>query len=95
MKTELEARDHIKEMRWRIDELDRELVKLLNRRAELVKEIGAAKKAAGIKVSDNPREQDVYRNIQSHNTGPLPEPALRSIYAVSYTHLTLPTNREV
>ena len=80
MKTEIEARDHIKEMRWRIDELDRELVKLLNRRAEFVQEIGAAKKAAGIKVSDNPREQDVYRNIQSNNAGPLPETALRAIY---------------
>jgi chorismate mutase len=80
MMTETKARDHIKEMRWRIDELDRELVTLLNRRAELVQQIGAAKRSAGIKVSDGPREQDVYRNIQSHNTGPLPEPALRNIY---------------
>jgi len=80
MKTEIEARDHIKEMRWRIDELDRELVQLLNRRAELVKEIGAAKRAAGIQVSDGPREQQVYSKVQSHNAGPLPESALREIY---------------
>jgi chorismate mutase len=91
MTTDLKARDHIKEMRWRIDELDRELVKLLNRRAELVKEIGTAKKAAGIKVNDNPREQDVYRNIQSHNEGPLPEAELRAIYE----HGIIPMMRKI
>ena len=91
MKTEIEARDQIKELRARIDEIDGELVRLLNRRAELVQGIGAAKHSAGLDVFDNSREENVFRNVQSHNRGPLPEQALRAVYE----HGIIPVMRSI
>ena len=68
------------ESRVKIDALDRQLVELLNRRTRIVEEIGRAKEAAGLPIYEPKREDDVYRNILSHNAGPLPPDALRRIY---------------
>ena len=68
------------ESRAKIDELDRQLVELLNHRTRIVEDIGRAKEASGLPIYEPNREDDVYRNVQSHNQGPLTAEALRGIY---------------
>jgi chorismate mutase-like protein len=67
---------------WRteIDELDRELLRLLNRRARLAMEIGALKKAAGLPCCDPERERVVLRDLQKANAGPLPARAITKLF---------------
>lgn len=78
--TKDEAARLLQESRARIDELDRQLVELLNRRTRIVEDIGRAKEAAGLPVYEPNREEDVFRNVFSHNQGPLTAEALRGIY---------------
>ena len=78
--TKDEAVRLLAESRAKIDELDRQLVELLNRRTHIVEDIGRAKEAAGLPIYEPNREDNVYRNVQSHNQGPLPAEALRGIY---------------
>jgi chorismate mutase len=66
--------------RVQIDAIDEQLVELLNRRTRIVEDIGRAKEAAGLPIYEPKREDDVYRNILSHNSGPLTSDALRRIY---------------
>jgi len=68
------------ESRTKIDALDRQLVELLNHRTGIVEDIGRAKEAAGLPIYEPNREDDVYRNVLSHNQGPLSAEALRGIY---------------
>jgi len=75
-----EANRLLAESRAAIDEIDLALVQLLNRRTHVVESIGSAKEAAGLPVYEPKREDDVYRNVLSHNTGPLPPEALRRIF---------------
>ncbi|MGH9968163.1 MAG: chorismate mutase [Pyrinomonadaceae bacterium] len=58
---------------WRteIDEVDRELLRLLNRRARLAMKVGALKRAAGLPCCDPERERVVLHTLQQANTGPL------------------------
>jgi chorismate mutase len=70
----------LKESRTKIDDLDRQLVDLLNRRTRIVEDIGRAKEASGLPIYEPNREDDVYRNVLAHNQGPLSAEALRGIY---------------
>jgi chorismate mutase len=78
--TKDEAVRLLKESRARIDDLDRQLVELLNRRTRIVEDIGRAKEASGLPIYEPNREEDVFRNVFSHNQGPLTTEALRGIY---------------
>jgi chorismate mutase/prephenate dehydratase len=66
--------------RARIDQLDRELVRLLNERAESARAIGHAKAASGAPVFAPHREEEVFRRIAEANRGPLPEKSLRAVW---------------
>jgi chorismate mutase/prephenate dehydratase len=70
----------IGESREQIDALDRRLVELLNERTRLVENIGRAKEAMDLPVKEPSREDDVFRNILAHNSGPVPADALRRIF---------------
>ena len=75
-----EAMKLLAESRVKIDSIDAQLVELLNRRTRIVEDIGRAKESAGLPIYEPKREDDVYRNILSHNSGPLTSDALRRIY---------------
>ncbi|MHB8620458.1 MAG: prephenate dehydratase [Chloroflexota bacterium] len=66
-------------LRARIDDIDRQLVDLLNRRAEVSIEIGQAKGQDGI-VYDPVREAAVYERLVAELGGPLPAGGLKAIY---------------
>ena len=68
-------------VRDEIDDLDRQIVELLNRRAELGRQAGRAKARGGrLAVHDPERERDVLLRVAMANGGPLPQADLLSIY---------------
>ena len=68
--------------RRRIDELDRELVRLLNRRAQMSIQMGQLKKDVGLPMRDDGREENILRHVQRVNPGPLDADALAEIFRV-------------
>lgn len=67
---------------WRteIDEVDRELLRLLNRRARLSIKVGNLKREAGLPRLDPEREDTVIRSLQQANTGPLDQRAIAKVF---------------
>jgi|SRR5256885_3787247 chorismate mutase-like protein len=67
---------------WRteIDEIDRELLRLLNRRARLAMKVGALKKAARLPYCDPDRERVVLSSLRQANTGPLDSRAVTKLF---------------
>jgi chorismate mutase/prephenate dehydratase len=69
------------EWRARIDEIDRQLLRLLSQRAELSLEIGRAKRESGEPVLVPQREQEILDELARLNPGPLPAGAIRAIWS--------------
>jgi chorismate mutase / prephenate dehydratase len=69
------------EWRARIDEIDRQLLRLLNQRAELSLQIGRAKRETGEPVHVPEREQGILDELDRLNPGPLPGGAIRAIWS--------------
>jgi chorismate mutase len=67
---------------WRneIDEIDREILRLLNMRARLAIKVGALKKAADLPFCDPERERYVLGRLQELNDGPLDERAVGKLF---------------
>jgi chorismate mutase len=63
-----------------IDQLDIQLLNLLNRRTEIVEEIGRIKQELHLGVYEPKREDQVVTNVLKHNPGPLPPDAVRRIF---------------
>jgi chorismate mutase/prephenate dehydratase len=71
----------LRRLRRRIDALDRRIVGLLSERAELGREVGREKVAAGRRaVRDAEREREVLLRVTMANTGPIPQADLLAIY---------------
>jgi chorismate mutase / prephenate dehydratase len=71
----------LRRLRKRIDALDRRLVALLNERAELAREAGRAKHAAGFRaIRDADREREVLLRVTIANEGPLAQADLLAFY---------------
>jgi len=66
--------------RKRIDEIDRQLVKLLNERSQCALEIGHLKKAMNLPVWQPQREAEILRNVVKANEGPLDDAAVRHLF---------------
>jgi len=70
----------IEHWRTEIDEIDRELLRLLNRRARLAMKVGALKQNAGLPCCDTERERDVLTRLQQANGGPLDSRAIGKLF---------------
>ena len=68
------------ELRKQIDELDRQLVDLLSRRAETALEAGRLKAATSLPIYEPAREKTIYENVRAANKGPLPDIELTHIF---------------
>jgi chorismate mutase len=66
--------------RGRIDQLDARILELLNERAGIALEIGAAKREAGLPVVELSREKAVIAGAVSRSGGPLSPAAIENIY---------------
>ena len=70
----------IAEWRLKIDEIDRQLVRLISERAHCAVEIGKLKQNSSLPIYEPDRERIIFNNIQRENHGPLTEVQLRQIY---------------
>src|SRR6187399_3145821 len=70
----------LSELRTGIDQVDRELLALLNRRAALANEVGELKRGEGSPVFRPEREAQVINGLQAANGGPLREDNIAHIW---------------
>ena len=70
----------LSEIRSEIDRVDREIVGLLNRRAELSLEAARVKAASGLERRDPAREREVEDRAVDIGNGPLSPEALRTLF---------------
>jgi chorismate mutase len=72
--------ESIKKWRHQIDELDRQLVRILNKRTQCAIEIGRIKAAHEIPVYDPEREAMVAQNAGFASEGPLSRTAVERVF---------------
>ncbi|WP_165249539.1 chorismate mutase [Adlercreutzia sp. ZJ141] len=80
MSEETNALAAIEEHRAKIDEIDRELVALLNKRAGHSLVIRGLKPDARMGLYDARHEEEIFAKVNSYNEGPLYNEYLREIY---------------
>ena len=73
-------------LRKQIDQLDCDLVRLLNERTKVVLNIGKLKKDQEGEIYVPAREQEVFKKVETLNDGPLPDEALKAVYASCRLH---------
>lgn len=70
----------LKKLRKAIDFLDSQILKLLNKRTEIILEVGKIKQKAKKSVYVPEREKDVYTGLVSKNKGPISNDSLKAIF---------------
>jgi len=70
----------IKDWRTEINMLDSELLRLLNKRAQLALKVGESKTASGVHLCDHTREREVIERMCEANEGPLDERAVVELF---------------
>ncbi len=70
----------LKKLRERIDALDDQILDLLNRRAEVVVEVGHAKGESRSEYYVPSREKAIYERLIARNPGPFPEEGIRRVF---------------
>ncbi|HLO25926.1 MAG TPA: prephenate dehydratase [Geobacteraceae bacterium] len=70
----------LSELRHDIDAIDDRLMELLNQRAALVVEVGRLKAGEKRDFHVPSREREIYERLISHNPGPFPNEALKSVF---------------
>ena len=80
MMTREDALKALEEYRVLIDALDLRLLAALNERTRVVEEIGRVKRAGKLPIYEPRREDQVFENVTSHNSGPLTQEAVKRIF---------------
>ena len=80
MVDDAETGSRVRELRERVDAVDRELVRNLNERARLVQEIVSVKAEAGKPLFDPRREEEILRRVAEENEGPIYDTSMREIF---------------
>ena len=70
----------IQDLRVQIDAIDRQIVRLLNDRYKVVKEVGEWKRERGQPLYVPEREKALLEKLESINEGPMPDSTLRAVY---------------
>jgi len=74
----------IDDWRGEIDDIDREIVRLLNARARIAVKVGTLKRATGVPFCDPTRELEVLKQVHEWNKGPLDTPGLTRPFVASF-----------
>ena len=74
----------LNELRREVDHVNRDLLQLLQERAELVLEISRVKRAAGLTPYDPMREEAMIREVLAASRGPMSAEHLRAIFAAVF-----------
>ena len=72
--------DNLEKLRKMIDDLDREVLGLLNRRGEIVLRIGELKTENNVGVYDPVRESQIEKRLREMNPGPLSDDSVLRVY---------------
>jgi 3-deoxy-7-phosphoheptulonate synthase/chorismate mutase len=72
--------DDLKEIRSKIDDVNRQLLECLNERAKLVQKAGAVKAKSNQPLVDLPREHEMLEQVLDRNTGPFSKDAIAKIF---------------
>ena len=72
----------IEELRSRVDDVDRELIRILNERARIVQEMVEIKAQAGKPLFDPKREEEILRKVAEVNEGPIYDSSMREIFEI-------------
>lgn len=75
-----DTQGRIEELRSRVDEVDRELIRILNERARIVQEMVEIKAQAGKPLFDPKREEEILRKVAEVNEGPIYDSSMREIF---------------
>ncbi len=70
----------LKDFRQKIDEIDKQLVQLMEERANLVEQVGLWKRDQGIPILDSQREKDILNKIRSMNPRRLPDSFYNEVF---------------
>lgn len=70
----------LEQLRQEIDAVDEQLLRLLNRRVELAKQVGALKRRDKQPFFTPEREQAIYRRLAALNPGPLTTPQMIAVF---------------
>jgi len=70
----------IQELRGRISDNDRAIVRALNKRIELVARLKRHKESRGIEFVDPQQEESILRDLSRANRGPLSQDGLRGLF---------------
>lgn len=71
---------NLKQLRNRIDEINRQLLELLNERTIIVQEVGKVKGLRGIKKYDPIREAEILKELKTLNNGPMSDEMMIHIF---------------
>ena len=71
----------IEYLRKKINQIDLKLLKLLNNRAEIAKQIGLIKTSKGVNVYSPEREKEIIQKMLKYNKGPLVEDDVKEIFS--------------
>ncbi len=74
------ARPALSALRREIDQLDRDLVRLINQRGEIARQIGQIKAENGESIYAPAREDEVLRKVASRSKGPISKECIRAIF---------------
>jgi chorismate mutase len=74
------TQNRIEDLRGRVDEVDRELIRILNERARIVQEMVAIKAEAGKPLFDPRREEEILQKVAEQNEGPIYDTSMREIF---------------
>lgn len=67
-------------LRQKIDSLDDQILQLLNKRAEVVIDVGHLKEGSSADFYVPSREQEIYARLMAENKGPFPEEGVRRVF---------------
>jgi chorismate mutase len=76
-----EAPTDLKSLRKLIDQKNKSMVRLLNRRAGYALKIAEVKRAENLPIRDDARERQVLEKVSRYNKGPLSNEALHRIFS--------------
>ena len=79
---EPELNIRIQNLRDQLDEVDREIVQALNKRARLVQELAVLKREAGAPLYDPKREEEILQRVAKENPGPIYDATVREIFEI-------------
>ena len=78
--TDPKSLSDLKSLRKLIDQKNKSIVRLLNRRAGYALRIAEVKQAEGLAIRDDAREKEVLKKVSRYNKGPLSDEALHRIF---------------